>query len=192
MNSKMSLVFILFISLFLNGNYSFGNGSDEDTSPTTVDVYARVLYRDDLINPIRYFMEIKIRDSSFPTIKSEGIESEMNIHALVRIRGVYAPSELQMRNRSRPHVFVDRERERFNETMTQIWKLLSSSEYLILRNVNVDKKIPAAESMTEHRGFVADIYYVTGGVQRNLRDDLIADGYAVSNDFTADFGMRLP
>ena len=169
----LSIAWVYFFALESRAN---GDGSDEPDKPVRQKIarhseagtYARVLYRDDLINPTRYFMEIKVPpDRKFPTISSDNIQSETNIHALIRLRGVYAPRASQMKHRYRPHRKVERERHRYNETMTQVWKLLSSSEYLVLRNVQVDEEPPEyAESMTEYPGFVADIYYAVGEVER--------------------------
>ena len=182
--------------------FSNGDGSEDPDKPVRSKIdrhdeastYARVLYRDDLINATRYFLEIKVPpDREFPAIASDNIQSETNIHALVRLRGVYAPRASQMKHRYRPHIKVERERHRFNEAMTQVWKLLSSSEYLVLRNVQIDDDPPEyVESMTEYPGFLADIYYVVGEVERNLAEDLIMDGYAVGNEFAANFGSRIP
>ena len=191
--------------IFLSGHtpiFSNGDGSEEPDKPTRPKIdrhdeagtYARVRYQYHVINPTRYFMEIKLADDrTFAGLKSEDIVAETNIHALVRLRGVYAGRGLLMENRYRPHIKVEREQARYNAAMQQVWKLLSSSEYLILRNVEVDKDVPEYhETMTEHPGIVADIYYVVGEVERNLAEDLIMDGYAVDNEFTADFGSRIP
>ena len=179
-------------------NTLYGSGDDDlklvppkEVVDTGGDAYARILYRDDLINPFRYLLEIKI-PSEFPSIQSKGIQSEMNIHALVRLRGVYSAREKQMVGRFRPHIKIERERSRYNASMTQIWKLLSSAEYLILRNIEVDKDIPYSESHTEYPGFTADVYYVVGEVERNLANDLLADGYLIADTHAADMGSRLP
>lgn len=200
---KKYLLFVLLIPfLLIQGDttiYSSSDGSDDEVPEKFVEsdvsfhqhIYARILYRDDLINPTRYFLEIKAPDN-FPSIDSDNIESEMNLHALVRLRGVHAPRALQMKNRLRPHVKVERERKRFDAAMTHVWKLLSSAEYLILRNVTTDENSPDTDAMSMYRGFVADVYYVVGEVERSLKDDLMAGGYVSDAQWAIDFGDRLP
>ena len=149
--------------------------------------YARCLYRNH-VSGSQYFLEIKNvkrEGQKLVTIDSEGIEGEMNIHAWVRLRGTYAPNKSLLKNRNRAHVRVEREQKRLDMLESQTWRLFESSETLVLSNVEVDKENPKS-------GFIADVHYRIGGVDRDLAADLMADGFILDDVYARNYGDRIP
>ena len=133
------------------------------------------------------FMEVKVfpafKPGVFPTIEQNGIQSEMNIAALVEVDDVYVPRPSMMDNRNRSHFRVENETSRFEQSIGQVKDIVSMSETFILSDIKVDK---------ENRRFVADVAYRMGGVDRDLYTTLYADGFIASKLEIVDFGGRRP
>ena len=136
--------FLLFVFLFLMSTISHGgtpDGSFPDSDlgrpgvshPGNGEFYARVLHEHDLHDVNVYEVEVKVIPSTgrWPGVQvvNETIK-EVNIHTLIRIRGLSGPGDHLSRLRS--HVAVEREREYFIDAMEFLWKVLSAHEYLIL------------------------------------------------------------
>ena len=215
----VALSAILFLASVIINNTSIGSGPGdppEEDAPLVepveepdfepemsaddvydASVYARIRSTNFFGSAVIFGMEIKahpmIEGEEFPTITHEGIQNEMNIYAMVRLRGASAPRNVMndgfrlLRGdiRARPHVETEREESRFDEIMAYVRSIRAISSAFILKNIAVEETVHGKQ-------FVADVFYVVGGMERNLFDDLFNDGFVVNDEFGADFGKRIP
>ena len=94
--------------------------------------YARVASVNHVIvdehGDLLFFMEIKadppISGERFPTINHSGIQSEMNLHAVVQVDDAYIPRAMMLNNRNRSHFRVENEVSRFKESMEQVKRIV--------------------------------------------------------------------
>ena len=94
---------------------------------------------------------------SGPVILTSSHTAETLGYTLIRIRGVSVPS--QFADRTRPLIFAERERERFDKAMSYVWALISQSETLVLRN---------PEAIDGEGYVVCDVSVKIGGHELNL------------------------
>ncbi len=155
-----------------------GDGTEEEpiidvdvTEPEVLGYFhCHVEIRDDLHRPDAFFGIVETYpsgDAQWPVILTSSHTAETLGYTLIRIRGVSVPS--QFADRTRPLIFAERERERFDKAMSYVWALISQSETLVLRN-------PEA---VEGEGYVVcDVSVKIGGHELDLAAMLIADGHA--------------
>ena len=143
--------------------------------------HCHVEIRDDLHTVDAFFGIVEAYpagDAQWPVIHTASHTAETLGYTLIRIRGLSVPS--QFADRSRPLVFAERERERFDKAMSYVWAFISQSETLILHN-------PEA---VEGEGYVVcDVSVKIGGHALDLAEMLIADGHARPAG-TWDWGAR--
>ena len=132
-------------------------------------VYGRIEYEHDLIAPNLYFMELLAHpDGQVPLI--EGGYASTDVHAIVRLRGVDAPRALHsVDERHRPHIWRDRERERWNDSMAYVWNLFSSTKTFRVHNMVV---------IEDDKVIEADIEFWLGGAFHNLAVSMLNDEHA--------------
>jgi hypothetical protein len=133
--------------------------------------HCHVEIRDDLHQVDAFFGIVEafpaVGEASWPVIHTESHTAETLGYTLIQIRGLSVPS--QFADRTRPLIFAERERERFDRAMSYVWALISQSETLILRN-------PEA---VEGGGYVVcDVAVKIGGHELDLATMLINDGHA--------------
>ena len=178
----------------VRGDVPYDEYLDEDSKPKRSvkrgdgEFYARVLHRDDLHDVNLYEVEVKVFPSTgkWPGVSlvNETVK-ELNIHTLIRIRGLSAPAD--HRSRLRPHVRVEQEREYFVDAMSFIWKLVSAHEYLILSNPMLVESPPGSGALVTE----VDAFLEVGGIRVNLVDTIIFAGHADSSRGGGhDWGMR--
>ena len=130
-------------------------------------VMAHLEYKHDVRAIDQYFL--KIRD--YP---GEGIDEIVggfvatNFHAYVRLRDVSVPTSCDTEDsRFRPHIEIDRERERWAEGMDFTQQLLMLNQSLRLSNISVEGEV-----------LVCDVQFSLGGTWHDLTTTLSRDGFA--------------
>ena len=143
---------------------------DEPIDPSTMlgMFHCHVEIRDDLHRPNAFFGVVETYPGgNWPAVQTVSHTAETLAYTLIQIRGLSVPS--QFTDRTRPLIFSERERARFDKAMSYVWALISQSETLILRN-------PVA---VENEGYViCDVSVKIGGHDLDLATMLIADGHA--------------
>ena len=138
----------------------------EDT-PETVYIFAHLAYKHDVKAIDEYFLEIQDHPG-------EGIDEIVggfvatNFHAYVRLRDVSVPTSCDTTEaHSRPHIEIDRERERWAEGMDFVQQLLMLNQSLRLSNISVEGQI-----------LICDVQFSLGGTWHDLTTTLSRDGFA--------------
>ena len=163
-------LFIICISLSL----ASGPG-EEDLPPVPEEiedsgwVYGRIEYEHDLIAPNLYFLELLAHpEGQVPMI--EGGYASTDVHVVVRLRGVDVPRAMHSpEERHRPHLWRDRERERWNASMQYVWNLVEPTKTFRVHNMVV---------IEEDKVIEANIEFWLGGVWHNLAVSLVNDEMA--------------
>ena len=137
------------------------------TEPEPVYIFAHLEYKHDVKAIDAYFLEIQDHPG-------EGIDEIVggfvatNFHADVRLRDVSVPTRCDTTEaRSRPHIEIDRERERWAEGMDFVQQLLMLNQSLRLSNITVEGDI-----------LVCDVQFSLGGTWHDLTMTLSRDGFA--------------
>ena len=140
---------------------------DEETRPTS-HFFCSIEIRDDLYQPNMFFgiVETYPADNAWPVIDTKSHTEETLGYTLIQIRGISVP--FQFADRTRPLIFTERERMRFDKAMSYAWMLLKNAETIILRN-----PVPAGNGAV-----VCDVSIRLGGQDLDLAAMLIADGHA--------------
>ena len=184
MRNLKPIFIIIGVMLFLTAagftvNYlsASSDGTDEP-EPEPVDVvepqatgpfHCAVEIRDDLHTVDAFFgvVETHPAEGQWPVITTHSHTAETLGYKLIQIRGLSVPS--QFSDRTRPLIFAERERRRFDKAMTYVWSLISQSETLILRN---------PEAVKDEGYVICDVSVKVGGHELDLAEMLIADGHA--------------
>lgn len=144
----------------------------ENVVETAPDGYfhCSVEIRDDLHQVDAFFGIVETHpagEAQWPAITTHSHTAETLGYKLIQIRGLSVPS--QFADRSRPLIFAERERNRFDKAMSYVWALISQSETLVLRN---------PEAKDGHGAVICDVSVRVGGHELDLAQMLIADGHA--------------
>ena len=133
----------------------------------TYHIFAHLEYPHDVRAIDRYLL--KIQDHP-----GEGIDEIVggfiatDFHAYVRLRNVSVPTICETSEaRSRPHIEIDRERERWAEGMDFVQQLLMLNQSLRLSNITVEGEV-----------LVCDVQFYLGGGRHDLKTTLSRDGFA--------------
>ena len=106
--------------------------------------------------------------AKFPKIT--GGYAETNVHSLIRLRGVSIPRSMQeAETRARPHIYVNRERSRFDGAMDYIWSLVKLNKTLKVHN----PKVVVDDECVE-----CDIEFMIGGQWASLAGTMLYDEHA--------------
>ena len=178
----ISIFAVLLLSCFAISvviSMASSDGSDDEPETEVVDAvepevfgyfHCNVEIRDDLHRLDAFFGPVEtypaVGEASWPVVHTESHTAETLGYSLIQVRGISVPT--QFPDRSRPLIFAERERNRFDEGMTYLWSLLSQSETLILRN-------PEA---TKDGTILCDVEVRIGGHDLDLASMLINDGHA--------------
>ena len=188
---KLSIIILLFLMLFVNGHpYIFGNGDGgEDPDPIVSEaykkgwVYGKIEYLHDVLSPRDYFMLLRAHpQAKIPKIT--GGYATTDVYVKVRLRDVSTPRELHIaENRHRPHIYIDRERQRWNEGMQYVWNLMQPNRTFRVGNFSV---------LVPDQVLEADIEVLLGGTWLNLANVMRNDGIARMPvpEFEWDWGSR--
>ena len=138
----------------------------EDT-PEPVYIFAHLEYKHDVKAIDKYFLEIQDHPG-------EGIDEIVggfvatNFHADIRLRDVSVPTSCDTTEaHNRPHIEIDRERERWAEGMDFVQQLLMLNQSLRLSNITVEGEV-----------LVCDVQFSLGGTWHDLTTTLSRDGFA--------------
>ena len=133
----------------------------------TGQIFAHLEYPHDVRAINRYYLEIQDHPG-------EGIDEIVggfvatNFHAYVQLRDVSVPTSCDKSEaHNRPHIEIDRERERWNEGMDFVQSLLMLNQSLRLSNIVVDGEM-----------LVCDVQFYLGGAWHDLATTLLRDGFA--------------
>ena len=184
---KKLLVLILFLSIFIQGHAPLFSGSEGTDEPTTVPVngwvYGTIEYPHDVLSPRDYFIILHAHPKAkVPNIT--GGYATTDVHVKVRLRGVSTPRSLHSaETRHRPHIYLKRERERWNFAMQYVWNVMQPNKTFRVGNFKVLEKDVRLE---------ADIEVLLGGTWINLASTMINDEIARTpqEEFQWDWGSR--
>lgn len=138
-----------------------------DTEEQPVYIFAHLEYKHDVKAIDTYFLEIQDHPG-------EGIDEIVggfvatNFHAYIRLRDVSVPTSCDTTEaHNRPHIEIDRERERWAEGMDFVQRLLMLNQSLRLSNISVEGEI-----------LICDVQFSLGGTWHDLAITLSRDGFA--------------
>ena len=142
--------------------------------------YGRLLQLHDLHGVGAWQAEIKIKphQSDFPLTKTTNLVTQDSIIIPIVIRDIYPP--YRDKEWGRPHIEVEAERRRFDEAIDYVWKIISASDYFIVKNPKWHEDL-----------CIVDVYITIAGIRINFADALIEAGHASDNP-NVDWGKRNP
>ena len=183
---KKLFIFVILLSLFIHGDvaiFSSSDGSDEPTEPKKGWVYGKIAYQHDVLTPREYFMLLRAHpQAKVPKIEGGYVTTDVSVK--VRLRDVSTPRALQnAEDRHRPHIYLDRERERWDKAMQYVWNVMQPNRTFRVGNFKVLK----SDALLE-----ADIEFLLGGMWINLANTMVNDEIARTpqEDFEWDWGSR--
>lgn len=188
---KKFFIIIILLSIFIQGGVLIFSGSDDNGEPPTTQstepkngwVYGKIEYQHDVLTPREYFLLLRAHpNAKVPNI--EGGYATTDVYAKVRLRGVSTPRNLQNADdRHRPHIWLERERERWNQAMQYVWSIVQPNKTFRVGNF----KVLDSDELLE-----ADIEFLLGGMWINLASAMINDEIARTpqEDFEWDWGSR--
>ena len=187
---KKLFIIVIFLSVFIHGDVPIFGGSDDSEDPISTDdepkkgwVYGKIEYQHDVLTPREYFMLLRAHPNA-KVPKIEGGYATTDVFAKVRLRGVSTPRDLQnAENRHRPHIYLERERARWDKAMVYVWNVIQTNRTCRVGNFKVLK----ADEVLE-----ADIECLLGGMWINLATTMINDEIARTpqDEFEWDWGSR--
>ena len=129
-------------------------------------VYGQLEYPHDVLDPRTLFMLLMAHPKSQVPMITGGY-AETDVWVAVQIRGIDVPRGLQVASqRHRPHLWLERERRRWDRTMSYIWNVCGNNGIFRVGNFEVleaDKKLKA------------DLEFLLGGQWHDLRTALLND-----------------
>ena len=135
--------------------------------PEPVYIFAHLEYKHDVKAVDAYFLEIQDHPGAGIDEIVGGFVAT-NFHAHVRLRDVSVPTSCDTTEaHNRPHIEIDRERERWAEGMDFVQRLLMLNQSLRLSNITVDGQI-----------LLCDVQFSLGGTWHDLTTTLSRDGFA--------------
>ena len=181
---KLLLLIPLILGLIYGHAHIFGS-SDGTDEPTTTDgwVYGKIEYPHDVLTPRDYFLLLRAHpQAKVPMITGGYATTDVYVH--VRLRGISIPRALQNPDdRHRPHIYIDRERQRWNTAMQYVWNTMQPNRTFRVGNFAVLETDQLLE---------ADIEFLLGGTWINLANTMINDEIARTpqEEFDWDWGTR--
>ena len=138
-----------------------------ETEPEPVYIFAHLEYKHDVKAVDAYFLEIQDHPGAGIDEIVGGFVAT-NFHAHVRLRDVSVPTSCDTTEaHNRPHIEIDRERERWAEGMDFVQRLLMLNQSLRLSNITVEGQI-----------LLCDVQFSLGGTWHDLTTTLSRDGFA--------------
>ena len=206
---KVLLQLILFLALLTGASALFGvlkGNSSADDIPQDIDPFAEAVepptetesgfgnpsyiegsvnghlaYTYDVIAIDTYFIKAQaFPGAGIPTIK--GGFTSTDVEVIVQLRGVDCPTACRTaESRERPHIEIERERQRWADGMDYVTTLLSLNNSLRLSRLAV-----------VNGTLIADIEFYLGNQWHNLRETLIEDGFAKPDTQAWNWGTETP
>ena len=201
---KIVSIIVFALVILLSPGIGSGPGDDDETStppPAAREVdwadggsfYAYVELRDDIRDAKTFLATVKVYPPEVNLEKWPGVEiktreaypEEVNVRTKIQIRGIDVPRRLP--TFARPHVFIERERARFDDAVHFVWGLISNSKTpnrrpLILKNPVVGKKDT----------IIVDCFVIVGGHELDVAAMMVGDGHALyGKDGEYNWGGRL-
>ena len=138
-----------------------------DSEAQPIYIFAHLAYEHDVKAIDAYFLEIQDHPGAGIDEIVGGFVAT-NFHAYVRLRNVSVPTRCDTTEaRRRPHIEIDRERERWAEGMDFVQQLLMLNQSLRLSNITVEGEV-----------LVCDVQFLLGGAWHDLSTTLSRDGFA--------------
>ena len=138
-----------------------------DTEAQPVYIFAHLEYKHDVKAINAYFLEIQDHPGAGIDEIVGGFVAT-NFHAQVRLRDVSVPTSCDTTEaHNRPHIEIDRERQRWSEGMDFVQQLLMLNQSLRLSNIAVEGEI-----------LICDVEFSLGGTWHDLAVTLSRDGFA--------------
>ena len=187
----MTNTFYRLILLLICASLCIASGPDTGDPIAPVEsednwVYGKIEYLHDLRAPNEYFMLLRAHPGQ-PVPRITGGYATTDVYAVVRLRGVDIPRELQhAKDRNRPHDWLANEREKWDGSLRYVWNLTAPTRTFKVYNLKV------VESSGD-RVLEGDLEVWLGGQWLNLAYMLMNDGHArpVQQDGTEwDWGMK--
>ena len=160
--------------------------SDTPTQPEASGVfYGKIEYRDEIHSPDLFEAWVRVHPSDgWPEVELHNNISEASVHTWIQMRGISIPKMNTYRNR--PHIEVERERQRFDIAVTFLWNLIHAAEYIVLENPQL-----VAQEAPNTPIVVCDVYIEIGGTKVDLAKSLVENGHAMyNNQDSIDWGHR--
>ena len=138
-----------------------------DSEAQPVYIFAHLEYKHDVRAIDEYFLEVQDHPGAGIDEIVGGFVAT-NFHAYVKLRDVSVPTSCDTTEaRSRPHIEIDRERERWSEGMDFVQRLLLLNNSLRLSNITSEGQV-----------LVCDVQFSLGGTWHDLGVTLARDGFA--------------
>ena len=138
-----------------------------DSKAEPVYIFAHLAYQHDVKAIDAYFLEIQDHPGAGIDAIDGGFVAT-NFHAHVRLRDVSVPTSCDTTEaHSRPHIEIDRERQRWAEGIDFVQQLLMLNQSLRLSNIAVEGQI-----------LICDVQFSLGGTWHDLAVTLSRDGFA--------------
>ena len=184
---KLLLLIPILIILIYGHAHIFGSsdGTDEPniTQITNGWVYGKIEYPHDVLTPRDYFLLLRAHPQAKVPMITGGYATT-DVYVKVRLRGVSTPRALHNPDdRHRPHIYLDRERERWNTAMRYVWNVMHPNKTFRVGNFEVLETDQLLE---------ADIEFLLGGTWISLANTMVNDEIARTpqEEFDWDWGTR--
>ena len=173
--------------MFIQGHTPIFGGSDGTDEPVNQPkkgwVYGTIEYPHDVLTPRDYFLLLRAHPKAKVPMITGGYATT-DVYVKVRLRGVSTPRALQNPiDRHRHHIYLDRERERWDTAMRYVWNVMQPNRTFRVGNFEVLE----TDALLE-----ADIEFLLGGTWINLANSMVNDEIARTpqEEFDWDWGTR--
>ena len=103
-------------------------------------VYGTIEYPHDVLSPRDYFIILRAHPKA-KVPKITGGYATTDVYVKVRLRGVSTPRSLQSAyTRNRPHIYLQRERQRWNNAMQYVWNIMQPNKTFRVGNFKLIEK----------------------------------------------------
>ena len=157
----------------LNRAWSSGDDDLEDLKQAKKRewVYGKIEYLHDLRKPNEYFMLLRASPGTGVPLITGGYATT-DVYAIVRLRGVSVPRELQhSEHRNRPHDWLANERRKWDNSMRYVWNIVEPNKTFKVYDLKV----------VDHAGdkvLEGDLEVYLGGGWLDLGLMMLNDGHA--------------
>lgn len=192
---KRLVLFLVLLALIIPGHKVFTDGLSEEEweeiergkiekipkeRPTWV--YGKIEYLHDVLSPCEYLMILRGHPKA-KIPKITGGYATTDVYVKVKLRGISVPHALQdAQDRNRPHIWLERQRERWDEAMRYIWNIMQPQRTFRVGNFKVIKDDELLE---------ADIEFLLGGQWHSLNIAMMQDEHGRPTGAEWDWGSRI-
>lgn len=181
MKRLITLLFlVVFVSLFqivlsrLDGTHASSDGTDppsntfpdQRTESESEWVYGKIEFVHDILRPDCYFVLLRGHPGS-PVPLVQGGYATTDVSVTLKLRGVTAPRALQTKEtRNRPHLWLQRERQRWDRAMHYVWSVCGPTRTFRVHNLKV---------IEEDKVLEGDVEFLLGGQWHLLAVAMLQD-----------------